>query len=187
MNTSRQQFQAVARGDVADASTLGRLISAIRSIAGRKVASPTTLVLRAAFRPTIPSTSRTRPSLGCPDRGGGGQQPGQARSQGITPDKLEQSQAQHAADLLTAGPRLPAAYSGAARWEPFPVRADVLSPGGPHSTIVRCRDPMSHSTRTWSRACARGRCSHQRQRGLCPAQAVWPSDQLSRRWLTSAA
>ncbi len=25
--------------------------------------------------------------------------------------------------------------------------------GGLHSTIVSCRGPMSHSTRTWSRAC----------------------------------
>ena len=41
--------------------------------------------------------------------GGGGQQPGQARPQDIAPDQLEQSQAQHAADLLTAGSRLPAA------------------------------------------------------------------------------
>ena len=55
------------------------------------------------------------------------------------------------------------AYSGAARWEPFPVRADVLAPGGLHSTIVRCRDPMSHSTRPWSRACAGTRCSHQQR------------------------
>src|SRR6266516_281504 len=35
--------------------------------------------------------------------------------------------------------------------------------GGRHSTIVRCRDPMSHSTRTWSRACGGTRCSHQRR------------------------
>ena len=35
--------------------------------------------------------------------------------------------------------------------------------GGLHSTIVSCRDPMSHSTRTWSRACGGTRCSHQRR------------------------
>ncbi len=54
--------------------------------------------------------------------GGGGQQPGQARPQDITPDQLKQSQAQHAADLLTAGPRLPAACR--------PARAGAASPGG---------------------------------------------------------
>ena len=35
--------------------------------------------------------------------------------------------------------------------------------GGLHSTIVSCRGPVSHSTRTWSRACGGTRCSHQRR------------------------
>jgi hypothetical protein len=35
--------------------------------------------------------------------------------------------------------------------------------GGRHSTIVRCRGLMSHSTRTWSRACSGTRCPHQRR------------------------
>src|SRR5580704_13702176 len=35
--------------------------------------------------------------------------------------------------------------------------------GGRHSTIVSCRGPMSHSTRTWFRMCSGTRCSHQRR------------------------